>query len=54
VDRVRSAAALEYLLDNAIKYNRPGGRVDVEVSADDATVAVQITDTGVGQFHHRL
>ena len=36
------------LVDNAVKYNKPGGRVDVEVTdgADDITVTVE--DTGIG------
>jgi signal transduction histidine kinase len=36
------------LLDNAIKYTRPGGRVDVSVMAREDRVTVQVTDSGIG------
>lgn len=36
------------LIDNAIKYNIDGGRVNVTVSADDAAVTVSVKDTGIG------
>lgn len=37
------------LVSNAIKFNRPGGSVDVRVGADAATgVSLTIADTGIG------
>ena len=36
------------LVDNAIKFNRPGGRVAISVSAEPANVTVTVADTGVG------
>jgi signal transduction histidine kinase len=36
------------LLDNAIKYNRQGGRIWLRASADDAFVRVEVQDTGIG------
>jgi two-component system, OmpR family, heavy metal sensor histidine kinase CusS len=36
------------LLDNAVKYGSPGGKIDFEVAVEDAVVAVRVTDTGVG------
>jgi two-component system, OmpR family, heavy metal sensor histidine kinase CusS len=36
------------LLDNAVKYGSPGGKIDFEVAVEDAEVAVRVTDTGVG------
>ena len=36
------------LCDNAIKYNRPGGSVTVEVSEDDASARIVVSDTGIG------
>ena len=36
------------LCDNAIKYNRPGGSVTVDVSSGDGTAVLQVSDTGIG------
>lgn len=36
------------LCDNAIKYNRLGGRVDIMVSAGPEGAAVTVADTGIG------
>ena len=36
------------LCDNAIKYNRDGGRVDVTVAADADGSSVTVADTGIG------
>lgn len=36
------------LLDNAVKFNRTGGRVKVSASAAGAAVQVAVTDTGAG------
>ena len=36
------------LCDNAIKYNRDGGRVDVTVAADAGGSSVTVADTGIG------
>ena len=39
---------LSNLLTNAIKYNRPNGRVSVTAEADEQTVRLRVTDTGIG------
>jgi signal transduction histidine kinase len=39
---------LVIVLDNAIKFTPPGGRVRLDVSAADGTAAVVVTDTGIG------
>ena len=36
------------LLDNAVKYNRPGGRVRATASAGSARLTVTVADTGIG------
>ena len=36
------------LCDNAIKYNRGGGRVDVMVAADAGGSSITVADTGIG------
>lgn len=53
VPRVRGSARdlvllVRNLVDNAVRYTRPGGRVDVELSAADHDVVLKVVDTGVG------
>lgn len=36
------------LCDNAIKYNVPGGRVDVTVAREEKSVVLTVADTGIG------
>lgn len=47
-DKERLSQVLTNLLDNAIKYNIDGGRVDVITRAADGGVHVEISDTGIG------
>lgn len=47
-DPRRLTAALEYLLDNAIKFNHEQGHVDVEFSGTPEAVEVTVRDTGIG------
>jgi signal transduction histidine kinase len=47
-DRVQMAQAIGNLLDNAIKYNRPGGQVTLRVSLEDRQLKIDIEDTGIG------
>ncbi len=48
-DRTRVRQVLLNLLGNAIKYNRPGGRVDLVLASGDARQAgFDVCDTGVG------
>jgi heavy metal sensor kinase len=46
IQRLQRMAA--NLLDNAIKYTAPGGRVSVAVKGDAGTAVVTIIDTGIG------
>jgi signal transduction histidine kinase len=39
---------LNNLVSNAVKYNRDGGRVTVDVRGDDEMLMIQVTDTGIG------
>ncbi len=39
---------LTNLLDNAIEYNRPSGRVEVGVRRDNGEVEIEVRDTGIG------
>jgi signal transduction histidine kinase len=36
------------LLDNAIKYNRPGGRITVRTTTQQGHAVLQVSDTGIG------
>ncbi|HEU4760275.1 MAG TPA: ATP-binding protein [Dehalococcoidia bacterium] len=48
VDRDRLGQVLRNLLDNALRYTPPGGRVDVEVKGQAKQVIVSVADTGSG------
>lgn len=39
---------LDVLLDNAVKFNREGGSVDVQARRSDAALEIAVVDTGVG------
>ncbi len=39
---------LNNLVSNAVKYNRDGGRVTVDVRGDQEMLTIQVTDTGIG------
>jgi len=48
-DRVRLIQCLINLGSNAIKYNRPGGRVDFGYERlDETRIRIRVTDTGIG------
>lgn len=36
------------LCDNAIKYNRPGGNVDVKIESTESCAILTVSDTGIG------
>jgi len=47
-DRTRLEQILYNLIDNAVKFNKPGGWVKVSAEEKDGTVEVSIEDTGTG------
>jgi two-component system phosphate regulon sensor histidine kinase PhoR len=47
-DRDLLVRALVNLLENAIQYTRPGGRIDVTTGRADSRVEVTVADTGIG------
>jgi signal transduction histidine kinase len=47
-DRVRLRQLLSNLIDNAVKYSAAGDRVDIDVSAGDGRVLVDVRDRGPG------
>lgn len=48
VDEVKLSLILTNLIENAIKYNREQGRVNVILDADHQFFTVQVADTGIG------
>jgi signal transduction histidine kinase len=47
-DRTRLEQVAANLIDNALKYTPPGGRVEVEIGADDQSAMLRVRDTGPG------
>lgn len=47
-DRERLIELFTNIVENAIKYNRPGGAVEIEAAAEGGEAVVRITDTGGG------
>jgi len=53
-DQQRMKQVLINLLANAIKYNRPGGRVDVGYHVEGDRLCISVTDTGNGIAEDKL
>ena len=53
-DPLKFKQILANLVSNAIKYNRPGGSVSVEIDALGASVRLTVRDTGLGLPAERL
>jgi signal transduction histidine kinase len=47
-DRDLLVRAVVNLLDNAVQYTAPGGRVDAHCVREGANVEIRVTDTGIG------
>ena len=48
VDPTLLRQALTNLVDNAIRYTAPGGRVSIVAYKEDETVLIRVEDTGAG------
>ena len=48
VDEVKITLAFTNLIENAIKYNKPDGRVRVSLNADHQYLYLKVEDTGIG------
>lgn len=51
VDSARLVQVIGNLLANAAKYTPPGGRIEVDASADDDQAVIKVTDNGLGIAH---
>ena len=47
-DRLRLEQIMRNVLDNALKYTGPAGRIDVEASSDGVAAVVRVKDNGIG------
>jgi signal transduction histidine kinase len=47
-DRVLLARLIGVLIDNALRYTPPGGRVDVRVTSEDGVAILSVEDDGIG------
>ncbi len=48
MDEEKMAMAIGNLIDNAIRYNVPKGKVEVSYAREGASAVIRVTDTGVG------
>ena len=48
MDELKFSRVISNLVENAIKYNKDGGSVNVSLNADQTYFYVKIVDTGVG------
>ncbi len=48
IDETKMTLAISNLIENAIKYNKPGGWVKIELDADHQFFAVKVSDSGIG------
>jgi len=53
-DMGRLQRAVANLIDNALKYTGPGGRVFVSVEDEQSHITISVTDTGTGVTEHDL
>jgi heavy metal sensor kinase len=55
-DRTRLQQLFTNLIDNAVKFTHPGGRIDVSLRKNEEIARVSISDTGIGipeeEFEH--
>jgi|GEM_PF-865324 len=47
-DRFRLEQVLDSLIDNAIRYNKPGGAIRIEVEQEGEEARIKVSDEGIG------
>lgn len=47
-DNANLKQAIGNVIDNAIRYNRPGGRIDISTQVEKGHLIIQVKDSGVG------
>ncbi len=47
-DRVRLSQVFSNILNNAIKYTEPGGRIEISATREEGNAVVRIRDNGIG------
>ncbi|MFC0679850.1 PAS domain S-box protein [Lysobacter korlensis] len=47
-DRIRLVQVVSNLLNNAAKYTRSGGRIELELAVDDGCAVIEVSDNGSG------
>jgi two-component system phosphate regulon sensor histidine kinase PhoR len=47
-DARRLAEVLQNILDNAVLYTPPGGKISIQATAEDHQVRIAVSDTGIG------
>ena len=47
-DETQLTSMFTNLVDNAVKYTQPGGRVQVTGDSNDSSVIIRVSDTGIG------
>ncbi len=47
-DMTELEIVLNNLVSNAVKYNKDGGSVDVNLACENGTITITVTDTGIG------
>src|ERR687890_2217621 len=57
-DETQLTSMFTNLVDNAVKYTPPGGRVEVVGGSDESEITIRISDTAIafpkGRFHRIL